>query len=36
LNRIARRNGMTLDTLLDLNSMSTKDNIRPGQVILVK
>jgi membrane-bound lytic murein transglycosylase D len=36
LNRIARQNGMTLDKLLDLNSMSNKDNIRPGQVILVK
>jgi membrane-bound lytic murein transglycosylase D len=36
LNRIARRNGMTLDKLRNLNSMSTQDNIRPGQVILVK
>jgi membrane-bound lytic murein transglycosylase D len=36
LNRIARENGMTLDKLLNLNRMVKKDNIHPGQVILIQ
>jgi LysM repeat protein len=36
LNRIARRYGMTLNQLRELNGMSVTDNIFPGQVIFVK
>jgi len=36
LSRIARKNGMTLNQLLDLNGMSIRDKILPEQVILVK
>jgi membrane-bound lytic murein transglycosylase D len=36
LNRIARENNMSLEKLLTLNRMAQKDNIRPGQVILVQ
>ena len=36
LNRIARENGMTLDKLRNLNRMVKKDNIHPGQVILIQ
>jgi membrane-bound lytic murein transglycosylase D len=36
LNKIARENRMTLDKLRQLNNMAHKDNIQPGQVILIK
>jgi membrane-bound lytic murein transglycosylase D len=36
LNKIARENRMTLDKLRQLNNMVHKDNIQPGQVILIK
>ena len=36
LNKIARENNITLDTLRQLNSIASKDNIRPGQVLLIK
>ena len=36
LNKIARDNNISLDKLLDLNSLARKDSIRPGQVILVQ
>jgi len=36
LNRIARENVMTLDKLRNLNRMVKKDNIHPGQVILIQ
>jgi LysM repeat protein len=35
LNRIARENNMSLEKLLTLNGMTQKNNIRPGQVILI-
>ena len=36
LNKIARENNISLDKLLDLNSLAQKDSIHPGQVILVQ
>jgi len=36
LNRIARENNIPLDRLLKLNRMGQKENIHPGQVILVQ
>lgn len=36
LAKIARENGTTLDRLRKLNNIKQKDNIRPGQMILVK
>jgi membrane-bound lytic murein transglycosylase D len=36
LNRIARENSIPLDRLLKLNRMGQKENIHPGQVILVQ
>ncbi|MCX5818957.1 MAG: LysM peptidoglycan-binding domain-containing protein [Deltaproteobacteria bacterium] len=36
LNRIARENNMSLEKLLSLNRMAQKDNIHPGQVILIQ
>jgi membrane-bound lytic murein transglycosylase D len=36
LNRIARENNMSLEKLLTLNGMTQKDNIHPGQVILIQ
>ncbi len=36
LNRIARENNMSLEKLLTLNRMAQKDNIHPGQVILIQ
>ena len=36
LNRIARENNLPLDKLLKLNRMGQKENIHPGQVILVQ
>lgn len=36
LNKIARENNISLDKLLDLNSLARKDSIHPGQVILVQ
>jgi membrane-bound lytic murein transglycosylase D len=36
LNKIARENNMTLDKLLDLNSLAGKNSIHPGQVILIQ
>jgi LysM repeat protein len=36
LNRIARENNMSLDKLLDINRLARKDNIYPGQVIMIQ
>ena len=36
LNKIARENNISLDKLLEQNSLARKDNIQPGQVILIK
>jgi membrane-bound lytic murein transglycosylase D len=36
LNKIARENNMSLDKLLDLNSLARKDSIQPGQAILIQ
>ena len=36
LNKIARENNMSLDKLLDLNSLARKNSIQPGQVILIQ
>jgi len=36
LNRIAQENNMSLEQLLTLNPMAQKDNIHPGQVILIQ
>lgn len=36
LNKIARENGMALDKLRRLNNIKLKENIRPGQVILIR
>ena len=36
LNKIARENNMSLDKLLDLNSLARKDSIHPGQTILIQ
>ncbi|MHB9098801.1 MAG: LysM peptidoglycan-binding domain-containing protein, partial [Syntrophales bacterium] len=36
LNKIARENNISLDKLLELNSLAQKDNIQPGQVILIQ
>jgi len=36
LNKIARENNIPLDKLLKLNRMGQKENIHPGQVILVR
>ena len=36
LNRIARENNMSLEKLLTLNRMAQKDNIHPGQVIIIQ
>jgi membrane-bound lytic murein transglycosylase D len=35
LNKIARENNMSLDKLLDINRLARKDNIYPGQVIMI-
>jgi LysM repeat protein len=36
LNRIARENNIALDRLLELNHLELQENIRPGQVLLLK
>ncbi|MBU0575752.1 MAG: LysM peptidoglycan-binding domain-containing protein [Proteobacteria bacterium] len=36
LNKIARKNNMSLDKLLDINRLARKDNIYPGQVIMIQ
>jgi membrane-bound lytic murein transglycosylase D len=36
LAKIARENGVKLDTLLEINKLSMQDKIRPGQVIVLK
>jgi membrane-bound lytic murein transglycosylase D len=36
LNKIAKENNISLDKLLELNSLARKDNIQPGQVILIQ
>ncbi len=36
LNKIARENNISLDKLLDLNSLARKDSIHPGQTILIQ
>ena len=36
LNKIARENNVSLEKLLELNKLALKENIRPGQVILIK
>ena len=36
LNKIARENNMSLDKLLDLNSLARKNSIHPGQIILIQ
>jgi membrane-bound lytic murein transglycosylase D len=36
LNKIARENNISLDKLLELNSLARKDNIQPGQIILIQ
>jgi membrane-bound lytic murein transglycosylase D len=36
LNKIARENNMPLDKLLDINRLARKDNIYPGQVIMIQ
>ncbi len=36
LNKIARENNMSLDKLLDMNSLARKNSIHPGQVILIQ
>jgi LysM repeat protein len=36
LNRIARKNNISIEKLLTLNRMAQNDHIRPGQVILIQ
>jgi membrane-bound lytic murein transglycosylase D len=36
LNKIAKENNMTVESLRQLNSIASKSNIRPGQVLLLK
>jgi membrane-bound lytic murein transglycosylase D len=36
LNKIARENNTSLEKLLELNSLARKDNLQPGQVILIQ
>lgn len=36
LNKIARENNTSLERLLDLNRLASKDNIYPGQVIKIQ
>jgi LysM repeat protein len=36
LDKIAKKNGVSLDRILEINKLAREDNIRPGQVIIVK
>jgi len=36
LNKIAKENNVSIDKLLELNSLAQKNSIRPGQVILIQ
>ena len=36
LNKIARKNNMSLDKLLDINRLARKANIYPGQVVMIQ
>jgi membrane-bound lytic murein transglycosylase D len=36
LDKIAKRNGVSLDRILEINKLAREDNIHPGQVIIVK
>jgi membrane-bound lytic murein transglycosylase D len=36
LDKIAKKNGISLDRILEINKLAREDNIRPGQVIIVK
>ena len=36
LQEIAQRNGSNIDKIMQLNNLSNKDNIQPGQVIVVR
>ncbi len=36
LDTIAKKNGVSLDKILEVNKLAREDNIRPGQVIIVK
>jgi membrane-bound lytic murein transglycosylase D len=36
LDKIAKKNGISLDRILEINKLAREDNIHPGQVIIVK
>ena len=36
LDKIAKKNGVSLDKILEINKLAREDNIHPGQVIIVK
>jgi membrane-bound lytic murein transglycosylase D len=36
LEKIAKKNGVSLDRILEINKLAREDNIHPGQVIIVK
>ena len=36
LDRIAKKNGISLDRILEINKLAREDNIHPGQIIIVK
>lgn len=36
LDKIAKKNGVSLDRILEINKLAREDNIHPGQVIIVK
>jgi LysM repeat protein len=36
LGKIAKKNGVSLDKILEMNKLTREDNIHPGQVIIVK
>ena len=36
LDKIAKKNGVSLDKILEVNKLAREDNIHPGQVIIVK
>ena len=36
LGKIAKKNGVSLDKILEMNKLAREDNIRPGQVIILK
>jgi LysM repeat protein len=36
LGKIAKKNGISLDKILEMNKLAREDNIHPGQVIILK